>query len=101
MLFLWFPTRETRCFSHVWFVSLSQSELVIMEGYLNKKSPKAVFGMRAWQQRYFILYTDRLLYKKTQDDQSDTGMAATHSRHRVLVVAISLRWRAWLQERFP
>ena len=44
-----------------------------MEGYLNKKSPKAVFGMRVWQQRYFILYTDRLLYKKTRDDQSDTG----------------------------
>lgn len=26
---------------------------VVMQGYLEKKSPKAVLGVRAWQKRYF------------------------------------------------
>jgi len=48
-----------------------------MHGYLEKKSPKAVLGMRAWQPRYFelVLTSSKergneisLFYHKSQDD---------------------------------
>jgi len=31
----------------------SSAPQVVMQGYLEKKSPKAVLGVRAWQKRYF------------------------------------------------
>jgi hypothetical protein len=45
-----------------------------MSGRLNKKSPKAVFGMRSWQSRYFALYEDRVIYKKDEQTSDDAGM---------------------------
>eukprot|EP00466_Bigelowiella_natans_P014246 jgi/Bigna1/81671/fgenesh1_pg.82_\ len=34
----------------------------IIEGYLKKKSPKGLPGLKAWQQRYFVLTPEKLKY---------------------------------------
>jgi hypothetical protein len=54
--------------------SATPSTFLIMSGRLNKKSPKAVFGMRSWQTRYFALYEDRIIYKKDEQSSDDAGM---------------------------
>jgi hypothetical protein len=55
---------------------------VTMEGYLEKKSPKKMIGISAWQRRYFVLTvssTDRgthykvLSYFKTAEDEEPLG----------------------------
>lgn len=40
---------------------------VVLKGYLRKKSPKGITGMRAWQKRYFHLFETSLAYGKTSD----------------------------------
>ena len=35
---------------------------VLVEGYLDKRSPHSVFGIRPWQQRYFLLTEQALVY---------------------------------------
>ncbi len=40
---------------------------------MKKKSPKAVLGMHPWQDRHFVLYPDRLVYKKDVDDADEAG----------------------------
>ena len=35
---------------------------VVKQGYLKKKSPKGVKGIKAWQNRYFVLYGRELKY---------------------------------------
>lgn len=40
----------------------------IMEGYLKKKSPKAVLGRHVWEERYFVLLQSGLMYYKKQAD---------------------------------
>lgn len=43
----------------------------IIEGFLKKKSPKKVLGRSVWQERYFVLQSDRLLYFKTDKQAKD------------------------------
>ena len=45
----------------------------LFEGQLNKRNPNSFLGMYGWKQRYFILSTELLLYKKAVDDVEDTG----------------------------
>jgi phosphatidylinositol-3,4,5-trisphosphate 3-phosphatase/dual-specificity protein phosphatase PTEN len=51
---------------------------LIMEGQLAKKSPKAAL-FTVWQDRYFLLYSDKLEYFKTRDD---ARYAAAHNPPR-------------------
>lgn len=49
-------------------------DMAHIKGYLRKKSPKTLFGMkRPWQKRYFVLYSDRLEYFKDEKDKAYTG----------------------------
>jgi len=42
----------------------SKTPGVTIEGWLKKKSPKKVLGRSVWQERWFVLQQDRLLYFK-------------------------------------
>ena len=41
---------------------------VVYAAYLEKRSPKAILGYRAWQERYFVLTDTALFYYKNKDD---------------------------------
>ncbi|GAB5369724.1 hypothetical protein AAMO2058_001430100 [Amorphochlora amoebiformis] len=43
-------------------VSRVGGEVRVLEGYLRKKSPKGIPGLKSWQQRYFVLTLDKLKY---------------------------------------
>uniref|UniRef100_A0A7S0DCT9 Phosphatidylinositol-3,4,5-trisphosphate 3-phosphatase n=1 Tax=Amorphochlora amoebiformis TaxID=1561963 RepID=A0A7S0DCT9_9EUKA len=45
----------------------------IKQGWLKKKSPKGFGGFRQWQARYFILYSNQLLYYKKENDRDPAG----------------------------
>jgi hypothetical protein len=47
---------------------------IIREGYLEKKSPKSFMGYHPWQKRYFTLYFDRLVYKKSKKEDGDEDL---------------------------
>ena len=61
--------------------------VVLLEGWLEKKSPKSVMGVHPWQRRYFTLTTDDLIYGETEEMDSEKGMicrlAHPHGRYCV------------------
>jgi CRP-like cAMP-binding protein len=47
-------------------VSHSVKKFAKFEGFLQKKSPKSVFGKHPWQKRWFVLEDNRIVYFKKQ-----------------------------------
>lgn len=48
---------------------------LLFESFLDKKSPNSILGHFPWQRRFFQLFPDRLVYKKSrEDDNKDLGM---------------------------
>ena len=45
----------------------------IKQGWLKKKSPKGFGGFRSWQARFFILYSNQLVYYKKETDIQPAG----------------------------
>lgn len=54
-------------------VYIDETQKPKFEGLLKKKSPKVSFGRHVWQQRYFILLGDVLVYKKEKDAKKTSG----------------------------
>ncbi len=54
--------------------SSSGSLVPLKEAYLEKKSPKSFMGYHPWQKRYFTLYFDRFVYKKSKADESEEDL---------------------------
>ena len=50
------------------------SNVPLKEAYLEKKSPKSFMGYHPWQKRYFTLYFDRFVYKKSKADESEEDL---------------------------
>ena len=46
----------------------ASKESIILEGFLEKKSPKAFLGRHMWQDRYFALWPHQLCYYKRKED---------------------------------
>jgi hypothetical protein len=47
---------------------------LLFESSLDKKSPNSILGHHPWQRRFFQLLADRLVYKKSrEDDDKDLG----------------------------
>jgi len=60
-------------------ISLNQHDLMqsIMKGHLKKKSPKGIIR-KYWQNRYFVLYDDSLIYFRKKTDLVPAGKIAIH-----------------------
>ncbi len=54
-----------------YYMQAATRESILLEGYLKKKSPKAILGLRPWQERYFVLWGHQLCYYKKKDDVGD------------------------------
>jgi hypothetical protein len=50
------------------------SSVPLKEAYLEKKSPKSFMGYHPWQKRYFTLYFDRFVYKKSKADDGEEDL---------------------------
>jgi hypothetical protein len=54
----------------------SEPEKSILSSYLSKKSPRGMLGMHPWQQRYFCLYADRIVYAEEAGAAQQSGTIA-------------------------
>lgn len=58
---------------------------ILIDGFLKKKSPKGLGGMRSWQKRRFVLCADQIIYGKPKSKRSsgmipiDSVSSITHS----------------------
>ena len=69
---------------------LTPLSVIVLKGFLNKRSPKSFVGVHAWQQRWFELTPDRIVYFETVSQTKD-GQATAQPQEKGSIALLELK----------